>query len=275
MAYRLLLLFVVIRFTAAVQTIAQEKIAPKTKLIIEALEKALPEYEMAVDRLEKALQPFTASTDPKVVLAVDSARLQIMATRSVRKIIADQPNYLLYHIGPANLPRWQEGAEYFLDSARSGKDPFAGMSSGVRPFRSKIDGQLLLYKFSLPKDYDPKRKYPLRVNLHAGGGLASREVTEGSGDRAPRRPHLGRRPRPSRDCAAHRAGTAPDIMICSRQNNSRCSLFRPLPGEPGRKPPQPRRFARSYRPAEAGGDRVPRRLPHRAGLPPGPGQKPQ
>lgn len=27
------------------------------------------------------------------------------------------------------------------------------MASGVRPIRSKIDGQLLLYKFTLPKDY--------------------------------------------------------------------------------------------------------------------------
>src|ERR1043165_2905279 len=45
------------------------------------------------------------------------------------------------------------------------------MTSGVRPVRSRIDGQLLLYKVSLPKDYDPRKKYPLRVDLHAGGGF--------------------------------------------------------------------------------------------------------
>jgi hypothetical protein len=168
MAYRSILLLSVM-LTA--QTLAQEKTNPKTKLLIEALEKALPDYETAADRLDKELQPFASSTDRKVVLAVDSARLQILATRSVRKIIREQPGYLQYHIGTANLPRWKEGGAYFLDCARSAQDPFSDMNSGVRPFRSKIDGQLLLYKFSLPKNYDAKKKYPLHVHLHAGGGF--------------------------------------------------------------------------------------------------------
>src|SRR6185503_20784859 len=60
---------------------------------------------------------------------------------------------------------------YYLASAKAGKEPFAGMTSGVRPVRSKIDGQLLLYKFRLPQDYDPGKKYPLRVDLHSGGGF--------------------------------------------------------------------------------------------------------
>jgi hypothetical protein len=46
------------------------------------------------------------------------------------------------------------------------------MTRGARPFRSKIDGQLLVYHFTLPKDYDPTKKYPLRIHLHAGGGFA-------------------------------------------------------------------------------------------------------
>jgi hypothetical protein len=158
-------------FTAATTATAQEKIEPKTQAIIDALEQALPEYERAADQLELALQPFAASTDRNVSLAVDCARLQILSLRSVRKIIAEQPGYLQYHVGPANLPRWKEGAEYYLACARAGRDPFAGMTSGVRPVRSKIDGQLLLYKFRLPKDYDPAKKYPLRVELHSGGGF--------------------------------------------------------------------------------------------------------
>jgi pimeloyl-ACP methyl ester carboxylesterase len=157
--------------SSATTALPQEKISPKTQAIIDALEKVLPEYEQAADRLDKELQPFLNSPDPKVASAVDSARLQILSIRSVRKIIAEQPNYLLYHIGPANLQRWKEGAEYYLDCARAAKDPFAGMMSGVRPVRSGIDGQLLLYKFTLPKDYDPAKKYPLRVELHAGGGF--------------------------------------------------------------------------------------------------------
>ena len=152
--------------------LAQEKISPKTQALIDALEKTLPEFEKATDQLDNALQPFSNSVDPKVVIAVDSARLQVMSLRSVRKIIAEQPSYLLYHIGPGHLPRWKLGAEYYLDCAKAGKDPFAGMTSGERPFRSRIDGQLLLYKFKLPKDYDPGKKYPLRVDLHSGGGFS-------------------------------------------------------------------------------------------------------
>jgi hypothetical protein len=150
---------------------AQEQVAPKLKMIIDALEKALPEYESAADQFDRDLQSFIGSANPHVSIAVDSVRLQTLSLRSFRKIIAEQPNYLLYHISPANLPRWNEGAEYFLACANSGTDPFAGMTSGVRPVRSKIDGQLLLYKFRLPKDYDPKKQYPLRVDLHAGGGF--------------------------------------------------------------------------------------------------------
>lgn len=152
---------------------AQEKTNPKTQEIIDALEKILPQYEQAADGFEKAIEPFQRATDPKTIAAVDSVRLQTLAIRSVREIIRKQPDYLLYHVHPASLPRWSDGAAHFLEAAKAGNDAFAGMTSGTRPFRSRIDHQLLLYKITLPKDYDPARKkYPLRVNLHAGGGFS-------------------------------------------------------------------------------------------------------
>lgn len=158
-------------FSSTTAAVSQEKIDPKAQTIIDALERELPEYEQAADHLDQELQSWASSNDPKTSLAVDCARLQIMSLHSVRKIIAEHPSYLLYHIGPASLARWKEGAEYYLACAKAGRDPFAGMIGGVRPLRSPIDGQLLLYKFRLPKNYDPAKKYPLRVDLHSGGGF--------------------------------------------------------------------------------------------------------
>src|SRR5688572_13000996 len=110
-------------FFLATTVLAQEKIAPKVQKIIDALEQALPAYEQAVDQLDQELVPLMGSADPQLNVAVNSARLQIMSLRSIRKMIAEQPDYLLYHISPANLPRWKEGAEYYLACARSGQDP--------------------------------------------------------------------------------------------------------------------------------------------------------
>jgi pimeloyl-ACP methyl ester carboxylesterase len=151
---------------------AQEKVDAKAQANVDALEKVLAEYEQAAAEFEKSLEPFAASKDSKIVASVDSARLQILSIRSVRKIIRDQPSYLQWHVQAASLERWKDGAVHFLAAANSGVDPFAGMTSGVRPFRSKIDNQLLLYKIALPKDYNPAQKYPLRIELHAGGGFS-------------------------------------------------------------------------------------------------------
>jgi hypothetical protein len=150
---------------------AQEKLSPKAQQIVTSLEPLLPEYEEAAAGYEKALEPFRQTADPKQAAAIDSTLLQIEAIRSVRKIIAQQPEYLTWHIGPMSLQRWKDGAEHFLAALREGKDPFAGMTEGTRPFRSKIDGQLLLYQFTLPADYDPAKKYPLRIELHSGAGF--------------------------------------------------------------------------------------------------------
>ncbi len=155
----------------AVTATAQPPLDPKLQKLVEAVAKILPEHEQAAEVFEKEIAALSTSTDANVVAAVESARLQILATRSVRTILKQQPSYLLFHIGPANLVRWKEGAEYFLECAKKNVDPFAGMTHGVRTFRSRMDGQLLLYHVTLPKDYDATKKYPLRVNLHSGGGF--------------------------------------------------------------------------------------------------------
>lgn len=150
---------------------AQDNVDAATQSLIDALEKVLPDHEREADRFEKEVEAFGASPDPHVVDSLDSIRLRILAVRSIRKIIGNDPGYLRYHIKPEQLPRWTEAMATFLESAKAAHDPFAGMTNGVRPFRSKIDGQLLLYQIALPRDYDPGKKYPLRIHLHAGGGF--------------------------------------------------------------------------------------------------------
>lgn len=147
---------------------------PRVRAKIETLEKLLPDAEKAADACEKALAPLLKSTEPNVRTAVDAARLRIDCVRSIRAIIRTAPNYLINHIAEADLRKWQDGLDYYLACARSGTDPFKDMTSGVRTCRSKIDGQLLFYVFRLPKDYDPAKRYPLEVSLHAGAGLTWR-----------------------------------------------------------------------------------------------------
>src|SRR4051812_25078519 len=86
----------------------QEKPKQDAKLakLIADLESALPAHEADTDNAEKGLQPFLNSKTLDVATAVDAALLQVQATRSVRKIIAHQPEYLTYHIGPASLTQW-------------------------------------------------------------------------------------------------------------------------------------------------------------------------
>ena len=124
--------------------LAQEKVDPKSQPLVDALLKVLPEYEAAADGFEKALEPYLKSTDPKIVASVDSVRLQILAIRSVRKIIKEQPSYLQYHISTANLIRWKEGAAppsrwrtlpraaRFLCCTRSGPSIFGSCPSMLR-----------------------------------------------------------------------------------------------------------------------------------------------
>src|SRR5262249_12761097 len=142
-------------------------INPRAQQNIAALELLLAENERAAAEWEKQLAPHLKASDPHVVSAADSVELQIAAARSVRKIIAEQPEYLAWHVPAQSFAKWQEGAESFLACARDKRDPFAGAVAGTRAVRSKIDGQLLPYHFELPAGYDPQKKYPLRVHLHA------------------------------------------------------------------------------------------------------------
>lgn len=146
-------------------------VSERAKKNIAAIEPLLSEYEKVADEAEKALVPFENSRDEKVLTAVDSTKLRISAIRSVRIIIKTSPDYLAWHLGKGSLEKWKEGIEYYLECARTGKDPFEGMTSGIRPVLSKIDGQILFYVFKLPRDYDPKKKYPVNVGLHSGAGL--------------------------------------------------------------------------------------------------------
>jgi hypothetical protein len=146
-------------------------ISPKAQKVIAAIEPTLGDYELAADGIEKELQPLLKSADDNVALSVDSALLQIQAIRSLRRILTEQPEFVTWHINQEDTARWKDAAVYFLDCARAGKDPFAKTIAGTRPFRSKIDGQLLLYQFRLPPDYDSGKKYPLWIDLHAGGGF--------------------------------------------------------------------------------------------------------
>ncbi len=146
---------------------------PRIQQTIEVMEKALPAYEKAADEAEKALQEFQASKSEAVQAAVDAALLRIQVIRSLRSIIATDPNYF-YHLNESFLVRWREGLDYYLACARSGTDPYRGMTSGVRVCRSRIDGQLIFYVFKLPSDYTPTKKYPLDIHLHSGAALTWR-----------------------------------------------------------------------------------------------------
>lgn len=147
------------------------EVSPRARDHIAALEKALPACEQAAAVAEKALREFQDLKDANVVAAVDAVRLRLTAIRSLRTIIATDPNYFAWHLPASVLDQWQEALSFYLECARAGKDPFAGMTSGVRTCRSPIDGQLLFYVFKLPADYRPERRYPLDVALHSGAGL--------------------------------------------------------------------------------------------------------
>ncbi|HUU43132.1 MAG TPA: hypothetical protein VMX57_05095, partial [Planctomycetota bacterium] len=140
------------------------------KHIVE-IEKLLPDAEAAADACEQALAPLLTSKDPVVVLAVENALLRIDCIRSIRKIIEKSPDFCAYGLHAGRVTELQESLDYYLDCAKKATDPFAGLTSGVRCFRSPVDGQLLFYVFRLPRDYDAKKTYPMDVALHAGSGL--------------------------------------------------------------------------------------------------------
>jgi len=156
---------------AAELTPEQQKAAAEQQKNIAAVEAVLPKYEQAADACEKALAPLMDSKDPNVIAAVDGALLRIVAIRHVRAMIAEKPSIFASPTIQQKLDPWKEALDYFLDCARSKKDPYEGMTSGVRAFRSPTDGHIDFYVFKLPDDFDPKRKYPLDIDLHYGAAL--------------------------------------------------------------------------------------------------------
>ena len=95
----------VLTLLAAISSAAEPD--PRAKKKIDILEKLLPEYEQAADQCEKAIQPLLNSKNENVVAAVDGARLRIASIRSLRTIIATEPNYFVNHIPYRNSPWFQ------------------------------------------------------------------------------------------------------------------------------------------------------------------------
>jgi len=143
----------------------------RAKNNIAAMERILPGAEKAAEDAEKALQGIANSSDPKVISAVDSCRLRIDSTRSIRKTIAAEPDHFAWNGGRAWLEDLKEGMNYYVECSAAGKDGFAGMGNGVRARRSASDGHMLFYEFKLPRNFDAGKRYPLRVDLHYGSAL--------------------------------------------------------------------------------------------------------
>ena len=146
----------------------------RAKAAIAQVEKDLPDYEKKAEEVETSLEAFRASTNPAVMDAMNGARLRISVLRSVREIIRVAPETFVNNLSLRQVNSWMDGMDYYFECAKAGRDPFAGMTDGIRCFPSPIDGQMLFYTFALPKSYDPAKRYPLRVALHAGGGLVWR-----------------------------------------------------------------------------------------------------
>jgi hypothetical protein len=155
---------------------------PKLEAAMDKLRQALPEYEAFCDQAEKASKALEAGAKdlaPNVRQALQEAQLRIEVIRSIRTIMEKSPATVAAPgarsaDAAAMLPKWKEGIEYYLDCAKAGKDPFEGMTAGLRTVRSKMDGELLFYRFALPPGYDKAKKYPVDVHLHCSGALVWR-----------------------------------------------------------------------------------------------------
>jgi hypothetical protein len=126
---------------------------------LQRCEKLLPERQAAVKALDTVGGKY-------VRLCADNAAFRISVLQGLRLALADGCK-----IGVAPIKRCLEGADYFLECASGDRDPFEGIASGTRAFRSVVDDEFLFYSVKLPKGYDPKRKHRLEVVLHSGGAL--------------------------------------------------------------------------------------------------------
>src|SRR4051794_35201480 len=113
-----------ISFTSA--TFAGESaptaLPPRAQKVIADIEPVLGDYERAADSFEKELQPLVGLANHNVTVAVDSALLQIQATRSIHRIFAEQPEFVTWHLNREDLDQWKEAAAYFVTCAKSGSD---------------------------------------------------------------------------------------------------------------------------------------------------------
>ncbi|MBI2804299.1 MAG: PQQ-binding-like beta-propeller repeat protein [Planctomycetes bacterium] len=170
------------------------------------LEKTLPVYEKAATNCVQELHKHRGPRDPRVQASIHGARFRAELFLQARTNLQRDPKYLRY-LTPANLKLWRQGMDHFLNAAHQGKDPYEGMTSGVRVVPSRIDGNLLFYVVVLPKDYDSSKRYPLDVSLHSGASIVWR---------ADRASWFGK---PSTD--PKKARDEPTILIdpCGRGNN--------------------------------------------------------
>ena len=180
--------------------VASKPMDPKLAEMLDKVQKMLPEYEKFCDESDKAIQEMRSVATPlsqPIIQALQEAQLRIEVIRSIRQMIARSPETLA---GPggrsvdatARLPVWKEGVTYYLDCAKTNKDPFEGATAGMRTVRSKMDGELLFYRFQLPKDYDKSKRYPVDIHLHCSGALVWRATwVDGRPSTDPKNVNLG------------------------------------------------------------------------------------
>jgi pimeloyl-ACP methyl ester carboxylesterase len=153
--------------TTHVGSAAELDTAAKAEL--EKIAAALPVCEAAADACERDLATLDPSGRFRSV-AIDNATALVEATRSLRGMIAQRPEYVARYM-KTRPNDWRDAMTYFLDCARKDVDPYAGYTSGNRSFRSRIDGHLLVYQYRLPPKFDPAGKYALQIYLHSAGGM--------------------------------------------------------------------------------------------------------
>jgi hypothetical protein len=155
---------------------------PKLVAMLEKVRQMLPDYEKLCDESDKTIREMRSLATPlsaNAVQALQEAQLRIEVIRSIRQLIARSPRTLA---GPGGLsvdattmlPVWKEGIVYYLDCAKAGKDPFQCATAGIRTVKSRMDGELLFYRFSVPNAYDKARKYPADIHLHCSKALVWR-----------------------------------------------------------------------------------------------------
>ena len=139
---------------------------------IDAVLAILPTYEAFCDAADARIAAIRDPSLPNVATGIVNAQMRCATIRQFREMIANDPTFFNSLSFPASkFDVWKAGVNYFLGKAEANQDPFAGMTSGLRAFRSKMDGQLLFYVFRLPPDYAASNRYALEVYLHTSATL--------------------------------------------------------------------------------------------------------